>query len=282
MIAAILSQSASVTVLDYRCGASPADQPFTECHQQHSISFVKRGSFGLRYRNRQHELVAGAVMIGYPGDEFCCVHEHHVCGDECLSYQLSPEYALELGLPNAQWRSGTMPPVAALMVLGELGQAAADGRSGVGIDEAALLFVRRFAELAGARDDVASPEAAVHDRRRAVDAAMWIAANAQQEIDLDKGAAQAGLSAFHFLRLFKRTLGVTPHQYLLRSRLRDAARMLGDGYGVTDTAYEVGFKDLSNFVRTFHRAAGVSPRQFQRAMRRDRNFLQARIESFAL
>jgi AraC family transcriptional regulator len=282
MIAAILSQSASVTVLDYRCGASPADQPFTECHQQHSISFVKRGSFGLRYRNRQHELVAGAVMIGHPGDEFCCVHEHHVCGDECLSYQLSPEYGLELGLPEAQWRCGALPPVAALMVLGELGQAAADGRSGVGIDEAALLFVRRFAELVCGNDDTAPPTPTSHDRCRAVDSAMWIAANAQQEIDLEKAAAQAGLSPFHFLRLFKRTLGLTPHQYLLRCRLRDAAHMLGDGHDVTDTAYEVGFKDLSNFVRTFHRAAGVSPGQFQRAMRKDRNFLQARIEKSAL
>ena len=55
-------------------------------------------------------------------------------------------------------------------------------------------------------------------------------------------------------------LGVTPHQYLVRSRLRHAARLLADdGISVTDVAYDVGFGDLSNFVRTFHRAAGVSP-----------------------
>ena len=55
-------------------------------------------------------------------------------------------------------------------------------------------------------------------------------------------------------------LGVTPHQYLVRSRLRHAARLLADDdSAVTDIAYDVGFGDLSNFVRTFHRAAGVSP-----------------------
>ena len=56
-------------------------------------------------------------------------------------------------------------------------------------------------------------------------------------------------------------LGVTPHQYLVRSRLRRAARLLADGArSISDVAFDVGFGDLSNFVRTFHRAAGVSPR----------------------
>ena len=54
---------------------------------------------------------------------------------------------------------------------------------------------------------------------------------------------------------------MTPHQYLVRSRLRHAARLLADDErSITDVAYDVGFGDLSNFVRTFHRAAGVSPR----------------------
>ena len=89
-------------------------------------------------------------------------------------------------------------------------------------------------------------------------------------------AAEAGLSPFHFLRLFSRVLGVTPHQYLVRSRLRRAARLLADGVpSVTDVAFEVGFGDLSNFVRTFHRAAGVSPGRFRRAAKGDRKIFRA-------
>jgi AraC-like DNA-binding protein len=88
---------------------------------------------------------------------------------------------------------------------------------------------------------------------------------------LDAAAAEAGLSAFHFLRLFRKVLGVTPHQYLVRSRLRHAARLLADSAKpITDVAYEVGFGDLSNFVRTFHRAAGVSPRGFRGAAKGER------------
>ena len=46
---------------------------------------------------------------------------------------------------------------------------------------------------------------------------------------------------------------------------------------ITDVAFDVGFGDLSNFVRTFHRAAGVSPRAFRKASRGDRKILQERL-----
>jgi AraC-like DNA-binding protein len=91
-------------------------------------------------------------------------------------------------------------------------------------------------------------------------------------------AREAGLSAFHFLRLFASVLGVTPHQYLVRSRLRHAARLLADhDRAITDVALDVGFGDLSNFVRTFHRAAGVSPRAFRQAAKGERQLLEERF-----
>ena len=86
------------------------------------------------------------------------------------------------------------------------------------------------------------------------------------------------LSPFHFLRTFANVLGVTPHQYLVRSRLRHAARLLADeDRSVTDVAYDVGFGDLSNFIRTFHRAAGVSPSGFRKAAHGDRKIFQERL-----
>ena len=86
------------------------------------------------------------------------------------------------------------------------------------------------------------------------------------------------MSPYHFLRLFSRVLGVTPHQYLVRSRLRHAARLLADdSRPITEVAFEVGFGDLSNFVRTFRRAAGVSPRRFRQAAKGDRKIYQDRL-----
>jgi AraC-like DNA-binding protein len=50
-----------------------------------------------------------------------------------------------------------------------------------------------------------------------------------------------------------------------------------DARDVTDIAYDVGFGDLSNFVRTFHRAAGVSPLKFRQASRGMRKIFQERL-----
>jgi AraC-like DNA-binding protein len=276
MTATTLLQRPSITVSDFRCSAAPGDAPFVEQHRCHSISFVRKGSFGYRARGRFHELVAGSVLIGHPGDEYVCSHDH-VCGDECLSFFLSPELVEAIGDRAEVWQSGCAPPLPELMVLGELAQAAADGRSDVGLDEVGHAFASRFVRVVSGRARKPSP-ASARDRRRAVETALWIEAHSHRQIDLEDAAAQAGISPFHFLRLFASVLGVTPHQYLVRSRLRHAARLLaGDSCAITDIAYDVGFGDLSNFVRTFHRAAGVSPRRFREASRGMRKIFQDRL-----
>src|SRR5258708_3423482 len=247
----------------------------SEAHQGHSIAYVRKGAFGCHSRGRFFELVAGSVLVGHPGDEYVCTHDH-VCGDECLSFFLDPELVQAIGDRSEVWRIGSAPPLPELMVLGELAQAAADGRSDIGLDEVGQLFASRFVEVVSGRQRETAP-ATSRDRRRAVETALWIAAHSHRQIDLEDAAGQAGISPFHFLRLFSSVLGVTPHQYLVRSRLRHAARLLADHErSVTDIAYDVGFGDLSNFVRTFHRAAGVSPRGVREASRGIRKIVQHR------
>jgi AraC-like DNA-binding protein len=267
----------SLSVVDYRCSAGPADTPFTELHHGFSVSYVRKGSFGCRMRGVSYELVAGSVLIGHPGDEYLCTHDHAAGGDECLSFALAPELVESLGGAREIWRAGGLPPLPELVVLGELAQASAERRSDLGLDEVGMWLAARFVSLvAGRRRAAAAARAA--DRRRAVEAALWLDEHAHEEVDLERAARAVNLSPFHFLRLFARALGVTPHQYLVRARLRRAARLLSDDErSVTDVALEVGFADLSNFVRTFHRAAGVSPGRFQRAARGERKILQDRI-----
>ena len=279
MLTALLKSSESVRVIDYVCTAGPGTKPYPEQHGVHSLSFVRRGSFGCRSRNRRFELVQGSVLVGYPGDEFTCSHEHHAGGDECLSFQFSPELIDSLESRTAPWQIGALPPLPELMVLGELAQATARGATDLGLDEIGLLFAARFVNLLSRRPS-GTLGLSARDRKRAVDAAELIQARAQQTIDLQTVASSLGLSAFHFLRLFARVLGVTPHQYLIRSRLRHAARLLADGERpVTEVALDVGFQDLSNFVRTFRRAAGVPPAAFRRAARGDRKILQAAVQA---
>jgi len=279
MVTATTLHSGPISVVDFQCAAGPGDPAFPEHHEAFSISYVRHGTFGYRVRGRQFEMVAGAVLIGFPGDEFICTHDH-ACGDECLSFRLSPEVADTVGSDEKVWKRGAMPPLAQIMVLGELAQSAATGASGVGLDEVGMLLATRLAALVGGRSQ--RLRASPRDRRRAVETALWLDANAHEPVDLERAARRAGLSPYHFLRLFAAVVGVTPHQYLLRSRLRRAARALAeDDRAVSDIALDVGFADLSNFVRTFRRAAGVSPRGFRQAARAaapdDRKILQDRL-----
>jgi AraC-like DNA-binding protein len=265
-----------MTVSDFRCSAVPGEKPFAELHRCHSISFVRKGSFGYHCHGRSHELVVGSLLIGTPGAEFICTHDH-VCGDECLSFFFEPELIETIGERAEAWQVGATPPLAELMVLGELAQAAADGQSDIGLDEAGHLIASRLVEVVSGKAKK-QPSVTARDRRRAVEAALWIDDQSHREIELEDVARQAGVSPFHFLRLFSASLGVTPHQYLVRSRLRRAARSLADDdKPVTDIAYDVGFGDLSNFVRTFHRAAGVSPLKFRQASRGMRKIFQERL-----
>ena len=266
-------RSKTVTVIDYCCEVRPDDAPFVELHDSFSLAYVRKGSFGCQARGRSFELVPGSILVGHPGDEYICTHEH-AGGDECLSFHLAPQLVESVGYRSEIWRTVCVPPLPQLMVLAELGQAAADGSTEVGLDEVGVMLAARLVEsLSGGQRR--SGEARAGDRRRAVEAARWIDANSQEPIDLESAATEFGLSPFHFLRLFAKVLGVTPHQYLVRSRLRRAARLLAEDTGpITEVALDVGFGDLSNFVRTFHRAAGMSPRRFRAAAKGNHSIFQ--------
>ena len=278
MIATSVFRGEGVSVIDYRCSAGPKDTPFVEFHRDFSVSYVRKGSFGCRARGQCFELVAGSILVGHPGDEYVCTHEHGG-GDECLSFHFAPALVEALGYRPDIWRSVCVPPLPQLVVLGELAQAAAEGRSDVGLDELGMLLAERLVALLSRRRSQPA-DARPSDHRRAVEAALWIEANAHEPIDLGSLAGMFQLSPFHFLRIFAGVMGVTPHQYLIRSRLRRAARLLAcDTRPITEVAFEVGFGDLSNFVRTFHRAAALSPRGFRRAAKGCGEVFQHRLAS---
>jgi len=269
-----LFRNQMLSVVDYRCNATPQDAPFTEQFDAHSISYVRTGSFGCDSRGRRFELVPGSILIGRTGEEYRCTHDHHLGGDECLSFQLAPELVEQLNGSDKAWSLGGIPPVPGLTALGELAWVIAQGNGDLGLDEIGLILLKGFVETVSQwpdRDTTSDPRL----RKRAANAALWIDENSHHALDLNAMAKEAGLSPFHFLRTFTRTMGVTPHQYLVRSRLRRAARLLVDpDLSVTHVAMDVGFNDLSNFVRTFRRASGMSPSQFRRVASGERKIFQ--------
>lgn len=89
--------------------------------------------------------------------------------------------------------------------------------------------------------------------------------NPEAEYTLDKMAAAAGYSRWHFIRLFQKELGLTPHAYLILCRLRRLRFMLRGDVSAVEAALSTGFYDQSHMHRVFKLHHRLTPRQFREA-----------------
>jgi AraC family transcriptional regulator len=105
-----------------------------------------------------------------------------------------------------------------------------------------------------------------HSRlRRVLD---YIAANISDEITLDSLAGIAGYSAFHFARKFTLAMGVSPGRYISNMRLENAMVELAAGkLPLAEIAFNAQFSSQASFTRAFHRATGMTPKEYQRRRR---------------
>jgi len=107
--------------------------------------------------------------------------------------------------------------------------------------------------------------------RRIVQAKLFIDQACCDPINLDEIANEACFSKFHFIRLFKRIYGVTPHQYCMERRIEAAKALLKSGrYTIIQACYEVGFESVTSFVALFKRQVGRTPRVFLSEQRQQR------------
>lgn len=96
-----------------------------------------------------------------------------------------------------------------------------------------------------------------------------IGENYAEPLTVDDLARAAALSRFHFSRLFKEQMGMSPYQYLVKVRVERAAELLRGGRrNVTEAAFSVGFQDLSRFSRAFAARFGRKPSAMMPTTRR--------------
>jgi AraC family transcriptional regulator len=93
----------------------------------------------------------------------------------------------------------------------------------------------------------------------------WMTEHMAEEFSLPRLAEQAGMSEFHFNRLFKRATGVPPSQYQIKRRLDAARRLLRETTkSIITIANEVGYSNPSHFAQLFRKEAGLSPTDYRR------------------
>jgi AraC-like DNA-binding protein len=91
----------------------------------------------------------------------------------------------------------------------------------------------------------------------------FIRSHYKEDISLQQLADRVSLNPFHLARLFKKSVGVSPYDYLLIIRAERAKQLLKQGFKVQDAATASGFYDASHFNRMFYKIAGISPKSFR-------------------
>jgi AraC family transcriptional regulator len=92
----------------------------------------------------------------------------------------------------------------------------------------------------------------------------YIEANLSQDISLGDIAAVAGVSVSHFKSLFRESVGLPAHQYLIRRRVERAKSLLYEGkLSVSQIALETGFAHQSHLAHHMRRLLGVSPKKLR-------------------
>ena len=269
--ASLLAEGNGWKVEDIICTSGPQDRPYEEQHLQVSIAIVTAGSFQYRASPgdvSEELMTTGSVLFGHAGQYFECAHEHGQ-GDRCVSFRFESDYFERMAADaGANWSSDgfgilRLPPLRGLSPLITRVWAGVAGNIEVSWDELSIQLAVQALQLSGrlSRVPAVVPRAAIS---RVTQVMRMVDRAPEANLTLAKLSEAAGLSRYHFLRTFGRLTGVTPHQYILRTRLREAAiRVALTEQRILDIALDSGFGDVSNFNRAFRTEYGVSPRVYR-------------------
>lgn len=217
-----------------------------ECVDGHRLVLVLRGRFG--YRDRAATLIASpARAVFLAPDRPHHIHHPLGGGDLCVSVQGSLVRALAFAGPTTRAvdADGYVRLRAALAAVAEHGD---DGS--VALEEA----------ITSAVDPGVTAPPPLAARRIADDVASGLELRFTEPVTVAALAAQAGVSAFHACRAFRRARGMTIHQAQVDLRLRHALALLLDTpLPLAQVALEAGFANQGHLGNTFRRRFGVSP-----------------------
>lgn len=182
---------------------------------------------------------ADVVEDGLPTDRIALVTRHSVADAVLVDYATTFRAELAADAPNGALYAETL---------------------------AVGLVLHLLANYGVAKPKVPSPRGKLtsFQLRRVVD---FIRSQLDNDVSLLALAECAHVSLFHFARLFRATLGLPPHQFVLRLRLQRAARLIKAGQlTLAQIAIECGFHDQPHFTRTFHKVFRMTPALYQRTL----------------
>lgn len=237
-------------------------------HDSYVITIIEFGAQTFRHRGSEHLAPVGSMVLINPEERHTGTTAHEQGWRYRGFYperERITEVLDELSLPRSGlplFKSSVLhdPQLARafrwLHGLAERGASALEQQTAW--REAVLLLVQRHARVAEPRQPGPAPGAVVR-ARELLDSRIACPPS------LEELAAVAGLSPFHFARVFRQATGLPPHAWLMQHRLGEARSLLKKGWLPFRVAHHLGFSDQSHLNRQFKQAYGVTPGEYRLA-----------------
>jgi len=244
-------------------------------HDTYALGTVEIGGETFVAHGARHYARRGSLVLLNPGD----IHDGETADPRGWRYRMlypAPEVLARVaseiaGRPTQapRFRRAVVEDPEAARLLLAAHRAAERSRSALEREarlmEALALLVTRHADPAPIPANGNGEHACVRRVRDLIEDGLG------EDLALDTLAAEAHMSSWHFLRVFRRETGATPHLYILQRRLARARRLLEAGEAPADVAAATGFSDQSHLTNRFRRTYGVTPAVFRLANGHSKN-----------
>ncbi len=238
-------------------------------HDGFAVGVIEEGALGFFYRGANVVAPSGAINLANP-DEPHTGHAAEASGWTYRMYYMSSDLLQQAadainerragfpffpkGVIHDSWLAVHIHGLHVDWEENRIGRLEAQSRF------LAMLvrLIRRHAEAPP------RPRPAGRENRAVIRAREYLEAFYSEALSIDRLAAVAGLSPYHFIRVFGRQTGLPPHAYLTQIRVRRVRDMLREGLPVAAAACAAGFTDQSHLTRHFKRLTGITPGKYRR------------------
>lgn len=240
-------------------------------HEGYAVGVIESGALAFDYRGEQVVATPGDINLAIPGE----THNGFAATSQGWRYRMFylPARLLQQAVSEVAGREKGMPyflrgviqdPPLARQIRA-LHVALEGPETSLLEEESRLLCV--LAKLAMRHAEEPPLPVTIGRSRHAVARAReYLEANFVENVSLDQLSRVAGLSRFHFLRLFRREVGLPPHTYLNQVRVHRAKDLITLGLPLVEAALAVGFVDQSHLTRQFKRRLGVTPGAYSKSI----------------
>lgn len=242
-------------------------------HEGYALGCVTQGGLAFRSRGAGRLAGPGQINLTSPGD----AHDGHAALPEGWSYRmfyLDPLAVTTVAAPpdkqdrpcEIRFRNDVLDDPALARRILRAHRVLFDPTATLLAKESLLLgLLRAWVERHGIERPAPAPEqgppAAVRLAKELIEARY------EEDLSLAELSRAAGLSPFHFIRVFEKQTGLTPHLHLINTRLAAAKQALDQDGRLADIAAQTGFSDQAHLTRLFKQRYGITPAAY-------RNFLQ--------